>query len=118
MEAKMIEIRDRGTFVPAVAVRLCSSNDQEQYLLRRAGWSRESAAGDETDGAEVAVALYPLTGNKANTDPYNWGGRTYPVVHQHLIVNWNDIEPGAVVDVEFLLGEVSAPKQSEAVTHG
>lgn len=118
MNAKVIEIRDRGTFVPALAVRLCSEVEQERYLLRRAGWSEESARGDETDGAEIGVMLYPLSGNKAHTDPYDWGGRTYPVIHQHLLVNWNDVEPGAVLDVEFLLGEVPAPKQSEAVTHG
>ena len=116
MDAKMIEIRDRGTFVPALAVRLCSEHEQERYLLRRAGWSAEAAAGVETNGAEVAVALYPLTGHKAHTDPYDWGGRTYPVIHNHLLANWAGVEPGAVLDVEFLLGEVPAPKVSERFT--
>lgn len=117
MNAKLIEIRDRGTFVPALAVRLCSEVEQEQWLLRRAGWSDEAARG-EANGAETGVMLYPLTGNRAFCEPFGWGGRTYPIVHQHLIVNWNDIKPGDVIDVEFILGEVSTPKQSEKVTHG
>lgn len=114
-DAKVIEIRDRGTFVPAVAVRLTANTEAERYLLRRAGWSAESAAGV---GPNVGVMLYPLTGNRAYSEPYGWGGRTYPVVHQHLIDNWDAIDAGAVVDVEFILGETSAPKESERYTHG
>lgn len=39
MTAKTIEIRDRGTFVPALAIRLEPTNEADRYLLGRAGYS-------------------------------------------------------------------------------
>jgi len=114
MESKMIEIRDRGTFVPALAVKLSSDNQQEQWLLRRAGWSDEAANGF----AGSSIMLYPLTGHTAYTDVYDWSGRTFQVVHNFLEENWLLVTPGMVVDVEYILGETAAPKQSERVPHG
>jgi len=114
MESKMIEIRDRGTFVPALAVRLCSYNQSDQYLLRRAGWSEEAIQGSDRSG----IMLYPLTGHTAHTDVYDWNGRTFQVVHNFLEENWLLVTPGMVVDVEYILGETAAPKPSECMTDG
>ena len=52
----------------------------------------------------------------ANYDPYNWTkcGRTMNVAHRHIEANWDKLASGDVVDVEFILGETSAPKESEA----
>lgn len=118
METKMIEIRDRGTFVPALAVKLSSSNQQEQFLLSRAGWSDEAIRGS----AETGIMLYPFNGYRAHTDVYDWearnGSRTFQVVHKFLEKNWLLVTPGMVVDVEFILGETAAPKLSERMTDG
>jgi hypothetical protein len=50
-------------------------------------------------------------------DPFGHGpARTLGVVHRHLLEHFEDVPNGGVVDVEFLLGEAAAPKQSEART--
>ena len=33
--------------------------------------------------------------------------------HQHIIENFDEIEHGGLVDVEFILGETEEPKTSE-----
>lgn len=38
MVSKIIEIRDSGTFIPALAIRLGSPNERERYLLSRSGF--------------------------------------------------------------------------------
>lgn len=40
MVSKIIEIRDSGTFIPALAIRLGSPNEAERYLLARSGFGR------------------------------------------------------------------------------
>ena len=40
MQTKLIEIRDRASFVPAMAIRVSSTGDAAaDWLLRRAGYS-------------------------------------------------------------------------------
>ena len=40
MTSKIIEIRDDGTFIPALAIRLGSPNERERHLLARSGFGR------------------------------------------------------------------------------
>lgn len=101
MTTKFVEIRDRGTFVPALAF---SIEGADHYLARRAGF------GDRM------IYLVVLNGEKATYDPYHWDNRTYRVAHHWLSEHWDEIESGAVVDVEFILGERSEPKRSEQET--
>jgi hypothetical protein len=105
-EVKLIEIRDKGTFVPAMAIRVSSVNG---YLMRRAGF-----------GATPLVYLVHLTGQHAKYDAFAWTrpfDRTMRVAHLHLEEKWSEIADGDVVDVEFLLKEKPTPKTSERVTH-
>jgi len=114
MKAKALEIRDTGTFIAALAVdmnpdgELWAVGEAQRYLLRRCGYA--------CDG-RPNIVLTRLDGNgKATNDPYEWGGRTWPVAHNHIIENWDSLNDGDVVDVEFILGETAAPKQSERAT--
>lgn len=106
MTVKLVEIRDRATFVPALAIRLDTDDARERYLLGRAGFHNP----------ESYVLLVRL--DDAPYDPYGHAtqARTIPVVHRHLIDHFDDVAPGAVLDVEFLLGESAAPKLSEQLT--
>ena len=111
MTAKVFEIRDAGTFIPVLAVKLGSENDQERWLLGSAGF------GTESSDQEKYVVLVQINGGlgKATCDPYDWGQnpRTYIVAHRHIEAHFDDLEPGAVVDVEFLLGEAATKKVSD-----
>ncbi|MCC6776677.1 MAG: hypothetical protein IT537_08585 [Hyphomicrobiales bacterium] len=125
MEAKALEIRDEGTFIPALAINMTPgepypkdgtfSEDEfkhmvedhgaRHWLLRRCGYA--------CDG-RPNVILTRLDGNgRATNDPYAWGGRTWPIAHKYIIEHWSELRDGVVIDVEFILGERPEPKVSE-----
>ena len=125
MEAKMFEIRDRATFIPILAVRLdptCNSSDpisgvcnecsRNRYLLARAGY------GITPKQQREYIQLVRVDGGtgKSDCDPYEWGSRTLQVAHEYMLDHWVDLKSGDVLDVEFILGETKAPKQSEEIT--
>lgn len=104
-ETKILEVTDRYTFIPVLAVRVCAGfGSGSDYLLRRAGFARR----------EHYVILSRLSGNHVTYDPAGWGDRTLTTAHQYILDNWDTIADGAVVDVEFICGEVSKPRLSES----
>jgi hypothetical protein len=110
---KLVEIRDAGTFVPALAVKLDPSCEQERYLLARTGFGRSPV------DQGMYVMLMRLAGGSgdAKCDPYEWGNRAMQVAHEHLVEHFDEIVSGSVVDVEYIMGVTSAPKRSEAEEH-
>lgn len=112
MEIKLIEIRDDGTLVPAMAVRLNERNAAEHWLLLRAGYANDRII--DTNHDEPYVLLTQLFGSgHCHYDPFAWNSRTMKHAHMFLIQNWNQLSTGDVVDVEFILGERPTPKVSE-----
>lgn len=112
METKTFEIRDRGTFMPFLAVRLLPSCEADRYLFARAGYTLQPV----TQGEYVILINIEGNGVNAQYDPYGWpgGARTVPAAHQYIIDHWSELESGAVIDVEFILGETKEQKISEA----
>ena len=108
MQVKALEIRDEGTFIPALAVDMNPTNDEQRYLLRRCGYPCD-------DRPNVIVTRLDGSG-KATNDPYDWGGRTWPNAHHYIIKHWDELKDGDVVDVSFILGETKAPKVSERIS--
>ncbi len=103
MTTKLLEIRDRHTTVPALAIQVCGDDG---YLMRRAGF----------EGPMVYLIM--LATEKCRYDPYNWDNmRTMGNAHNFIVDHWDLLNDGDVVDVEFILGETSAPKRSESETH-
>jgi hypothetical protein len=100
-----LEVRDTGTFIAVVAVRMESANEGQRYLLRRCGYSPD----------HPAVVLFRMNGDgHAFSDPYSWTNRTMQGAHLYIEEHFNELQDGDVVDVEFhVLGETSAPKISE-----
>lgn len=106
MISKCLEVRDRMTFIPVAALRLTQSNEGQRYLLRRAGYGLE--------GPQIATILINLDRAECQNDPYKWGdARTMSVAHQWIHDHFDELKDGDVIDVEFVLGESSAPKKSE-----
>jgi hypothetical protein len=104
MTVKLLEIRDRGTFVPAMAIQV---SGDDGYLMRRAGFG----------GAMVYLIM--LATEKCRYDPYNWDNpRTMGNAHRYIAERWDELKDGDVVDVQFILGETAAPKRSESETVG
>jgi hypothetical protein len=110
MTSKMIEIRDRGTFVPALATRLDTGLEHERWLMREAGF----------ESPYLDILLCKISGGgghlKCATDPVDWNDRTYFTIHKYLLEHFDEVRPGQVLDVEYILGEKSEPKVSERST--
>jgi hypothetical protein len=100
MLIKAIEIRDKGTFVPAIAIKLIPDDEGQRYLLRRAGYGF----------GRLSVVLMNLNDCRAQNDPSDWGGRTWRVAHEFVERHWDRLTNGDVVDVEFILGETCIPR--------
>lgn len=113
---KMFEVRDRSTMILVLAVKLGLGDPREERMLRKCGYGPQQLA----LGEEVMVTRL---GGKyvATTDPHEHGsggyscGRTMPAAHRHMINFWGSLETGAVIDVEYILGETTSPKESEFV---
>lgn len=101
MTTKLLEIRDRHTFIPALAIQVSGADG---YLLRRAGFE------------SPMVYLIALATQRCQYDPFSWGNRTMNTAHQYIEAHWDALADGDVVDVEFVLGETPTPKRSERET--
>ena len=106
MQTKMIEIRDRMTCIAAMAIQTPTalSDDIECAFFRQAGFRFEFPE----------VILMRLDNQDASYDPFHWtGSRTMREAHKFIQANWDSLENGSVVDVEFILGESRAAKSPE-----
>lgn len=97
MEIKLLEIRDRDTFVPALAIRLGGRDERERWLLAQAGW------GKTVETQRSYVLLYPMMGGstgKISSDKFAWDNRTLRLAHHLIEGNFDGLKSGDVVDVE------------------
>lgn len=126
MQTKILEIRDVATYFAVLCVDMnpgeqypangtMTEDELEQsleaytarrYHLRRVGYPCDGRP-------NIGITHLSANGRPFNNDPYSWGGRTYPVAHNYIIEKWAELKDGDVVDVEFILGETTQPKQSE-----
>lgn len=106
MVCKVLEIRDRGTFIPALALRLDPANEQERRLMSRAGY------GLTVEAQREYILLLRL--EDAPYDPFeHGGGTTLRDAHLYLNKHFDEVENGQVICTEYLRGERSEPKESE-----
>ena len=106
MEVKTFEVRDVGTFVAVLAIKLDAfGGTRACALLQRCGYNL----------AARNIILTRLDGHgRATNDPCDWGvARTMRVAHGYLYDNWPHLEDGQVICVEHILGERDKPKETE-----
>lgn len=109
LETKVLEIRDKGTCIPALAIRMQAKTPiQSYYIHYRSGYP----------GNGSSIMLMILADGKATNDPYMWGAlgmgvRTMPNAHLYIEQHFDGLRDGAVVDVEYIKGETAEPKMSE-----
>ncbi|HUV66447.1 MAG TPA: hypothetical protein VMW24_21335 [Sedimentisphaerales bacterium] len=112
MDIKLIELRDRGTFIPMVALKFNAHTRQELWLAARAGFGLTYI---DQNNYVLFGRLDCEVGMKC--DPYKWGNqRTYGDAHRWLLANWDEVQSGDVIDVEYIKGETETAKTSERVT--
>ncbi len=104
-ETKLFEVRDVGTTVPMLAVRIKPDHTDADYVLRRAGYGISKIP---------YTLLVNLVSNETRYDPYEWSNsRTFTNAHLAIENRWEELASGDVVDVEFELGETLSPKTSD-----
>ena len=109
MEIKLFEIRDVGTTIAAMAVKLGGKEfPRERALLAHAGFGSHSLDHEN----------YVLLGNmddgdfRLTYDEYAQGNRTMETAHRFIKEQWDELESGALIDVQFILKETVAPKET------
>jgi hypothetical protein len=112
MEIKTFEIRDRATFIPAIAIKVGPRNEAERYLWGRAGY------GTTAESQSNYIMLSGINGeaNILTYDSFWRNNRTMSTAHQYIKDNWDMLVNGQVIDVEYILGETKKPKASEQCT--
>ena len=109
METKLFELRDEGTFISALVVRLTGESQRENWQLRRGGFSQ----GQIDEGKDFAMVH--LSAGIGGVDPFRMGGgtRTWPTFYRYIRENWDLHNSGDVIDASFILGETFEVKRSE-----
>ena len=108
MITKVLEIRDEGTCIAAVAIKMLAATPIEDRFLWREGYPRDGNG----------VVLMCLSDQRATSDPYEWtafgwGPRTMPTAHLYIIYNFDNLRDGEVVDVRVILRESTTPADPE-----
>lgn len=101
IESKIFEIRDKGTYIPILAVLMESNDPAENYHLKRFSWSH--------------IYVFKI----ANGEPvfkWEWEGRRISVIYPHITKHWYELQSGSVIDIQVLLGETTEPATSEMIT--
>ncbi len=104
MIVKALEIRDDGTCIGILAMKLTAENEAQRAVLRHAGY------GDHLVDYVIMVGAHDWEGGY---NPERQRGHTRQVAHHYIKTHWDELKDGDVVDVEFILGKRTAPKVSE-----
>lgn len=119
MDCKLVEIRDEGTLIPALALKFEADTEWDAWLLQRAGYGMPHDWGQQGAYDHYTLLIELTDGHpKAATDPYDWntGGRTMHAAHKWFRMApdaWDQLPyTGAVLDVQYILGETDQPKTS------
>ena len=107
MEGKVLEILDSATYIPVVAFKLTSDVPEERRHLRRCGFTNDIPL----------IAVMRINDLQTKYAPYCWNtpGRTMEKAHEYIEDHFDELKSGDVIDVEYILGETSIPKESDCL---
>ena len=104
MKTKMVEIRDDGTRIMALAIKTEGETQRETAFWRNCGF-----------GSYSVILLRP-DDPLVSYDPYDWTtpGETMKVAHAYIQQHFDALpEDGALIDVRVILGKRANPAESE-----
>ena len=107
---KLFEVRDQGTFMPVMALKMHAESAPESWLMARAGY------GPDAMSHQDYVLFAPIDGSAIGEINYNWSkwdSRTRLQAHRFIEEHWDELKSGDVVDVEYILGKTAEPARSE-----
>ena len=111
MNVKVLEVRDRATMIPVMAVQLGAANNTERWLLMVAGY------GYSTDDHKGYILLCQINGGRGEmvSDPFMHKMPEMQQAHIYIQDHWAELDHGAVIDLEFLRGEKDKPAISDRI---
>jgi hypothetical protein len=109
MVIKIFEIRSPATLIVVMAIKLSAANEAERYLLSRSGYGRSNKDYE----TYIMLQRIDMDTNCATTDPYKQD--IYELREAHLFIkkNFDILKNGAVIDIEYITGKTSKPKDAE-----
>lgn len=117
MQIKLLEIRDEGTHVPAIAISISTPpaelSRREYDILARAGYGPTSIIADDSGSEPMILLGFLIGGRKMHYDPYNWDTSTMMQAHLFLQRFWKHVKSGDLICVETILGKRALPKPTE-----
>lgn len=99
----MLEVRDDGTCIGMIAMKPLPANGQQAAILRRAGFH-------DFDAYVILLDAHTFEGSY---NPFKQSSDTRRFAHLWIKAHFDELKDGDVVDVQFIRGLTSAPKQSE-----
>jgi hypothetical protein len=105
MVTKAFEVRDRMTFIPALAVKLESTDPVEIWIMWKGGYHPQAN--------ETFVVMVHLGRGEGKIDAFEWKDRTMSEAHKYVAKNFDKLKTGDIIDVEFILGETTVKKTTE-----
>lgn len=107
-QPKFFELRDKGTCISLMAMRLHAGNSKERWLLSRAGYGSTY----ELQSEYVMIANVDGGTFKMTFNPLEWESETMRIAHMYIRKNFDRLELGQVVDVQWIMNET--PEQCES----
>lgn len=95
---KIVEIRDRITCIPAFAIRIVPSLELELFLFSHCGY-------DIYNPCILLISIQAPWLSARSSDEWHNSPRTMPTAHKWIEENFDSIQPGQVIDVEYILKE-------------
>ena len=101
MEIKLFEVRDEGTLMPAMAIRISGADGG---IMRRAGFGSPQ------------VYMVWLEMAECHWDPFTWVDRTRHYAHSYIAKYWERLTDRQVIDVRCIAdgAMVAAAAECEA----
>ena len=104
---KFLEVRDKATFIPVIAVLVVVEDERSFQLMRAVGWS-------PIDCSDGLVMVSRIVNGEGKMTSYDWPNRTMSTAHGYIADTFHGLQNGDVIDVEFILGETTEKKTPQA----
>ncbi|MCM1322960.1 MAG: hypothetical protein NC218_02115 [Acetobacter sp.] len=102
MITKMLEIRDRGTKIPCIAISTSPQDINEECFWQAEGFGYND------------IILVRCEQQESHYDPFAWKDtRTMRNAHLYIREHFTELHNFDVVDVEFILKEKASPSETE-----
>lgn len=110
----LFEVRDRGTCMKVLALKPSGFTEADNWLWGQAGYSSKP----ETQAHYVIAIDISDPPGIVQYDPYAWDNRTMRHAHAYIREHWDELQSGAVIDVQYIRGETTEPKPSDRMRTG